>query len=143
MAQRYYRLSQGQIQLAATVTVFTQLLEMVFAGSTGLGRYLRRLARLMRALVGGMLWFSIGWLATAEHDLDEREALLVGGSAAMVAGTFDQLVRGLRFTLRPDPRRRTRSGFALLLGVPFGWFISFLFGGLLASLGAREARRRG
>jgi hypothetical protein len=134
----FYRLSRGQIYLVTMWSVISQLADLALAGATDWRRYLLRGIKVILSAQTAMAMFSVGWLASSEHDLGEREALIAGSFAGVAMATVHQSVRAARLALRPGQQG---AGSALYF-LPLAWAIGSLVGGLLAMAGVREAGRR-
>jgi hypothetical protein len=90
--------------------------------------------------ISGLVWGRIGWVGVRRYGFSKEDAFLAGGLAGAVAPTVELTLRRLGW----PPGRRTESHFAAgrppLIAYPFAWFWGFLFGGLVAALGAALAR---
>jgi hypothetical protein len=90
--------------------------------------------------VSGLVWGRIGWVGVRRYGFSNEDAFLAGGLAGVMAPTFELTLRRLGW---PPGRRTTRDAGASrppLVAYPFAWFLGFLFGGLIAALGAVVAR---
>jgi hypothetical protein len=106
-------------------------------------RWRRRTATWVQNILGpitGLIWGRIGWIGVRRYGFSNEDAFLAGGLAGAVAPTLELTLRLLGW----PPGRPTRSdvdgGRPPLIAYPFAWFWGFLFGGLIAALGAVVAR---
>lgn len=105
----------------------------------------RRTASWVQNILGtisGVVWGRIGWVGVRRYGFSTEDAFLAGGLAGVMAPTFELTLRRLGW----PPGRRPGSGVGAdrppLVAYPFAWFWGFLFGGLIAALGAVLARKR-
>ncbi|MGD8466807.1 MAG: hypothetical protein PVI09_23360 [Anaerolineae bacterium] len=90
--------------------------------------------------ISGLVWGRIGWIGVRRYGFSNEDAFLAGGLAGMIAPTFELTMRRLGW---PPGRREaleTTVERPSLIAFPFAWFWGFLFGGLVAALGAALAR---
>lgn len=142
--ERACRLGRPQLAIAVAASALSAGLDAtVGRGGAGARRALAMLNAAW-ALASGSLWFSIGWLGAGEHGLSDREAALAGGLTGALGSTAGVLIRWATLPLMPDDGggRKPRAG-ELWMALPAACLAGFVFGGLLAALGAREARKRG
>ncbi len=104
------------------------------------GRRTATLAQNILAAVSGVIWGRIGWIGVRRYGFSAEDAFLAGGLAGIVAPTFELTLRRLGW----PPGRGTETDLGAdppsLIAFPFAWFWGFLFGGLVAALGALAAR---
>lgn len=90
--------------------------------------------------ISGLVWGRIGWVGVRRYGFSNEDAFLAGGLAGMIAPTFELTMRRLGW----PPGRRDAPGTMVqrppLIAFPFAWLWGFLFGGLVAALGAALAR---
>ncbi len=90
--------------------------------------------------ISGLLWGRIGWIGVRRYGFSNEDAFLAGGLAGAIAPTLELTLRLLGW----PPGRRIQSdvgaGRPPLIAYPFAWLWGFLFGGLVAALGAVAAR---
>jgi hypothetical protein len=106
-------------------------------------RWSRKTASWVQSILGpisGLVWGRIGWVGVRRYGFSNEDAFLAGGLAGVVAPTFELTLRRLGWP--PGPRTKSEVGAERppLIAYPFAWFWGFLFGGLLAALGAIVAR---
>jgi hypothetical protein len=92
--------------------------------------------------VSGLVWGRIGWVGVRRYGFSNEDAFLAGGLAGAVAPTFELTLRRLGWPPGPEPEIGAEIGADRppLIAYPFAWFWGFVFGGLLAALGAVVAR---
>jgi hypothetical protein len=90
--------------------------------------------------VSGLVWGRIGWVGVRRYGFSNEDAFLAGGLAGAVAPTIELTLRRLGWP--PGPKRGGDIGAERppLIAYPWAWFWGFLFGGLVAALGAIVAR---
>lgn len=106
-------------------------------------RWHRRTATLVQNIVGpvsGLVWGRIGWVGVRRHGFSTEDAFLAGGLAGAVAPTFELTLRRLGWPPGAQSEAELEATRPPLIAYPFAWFWGFLFGGLLAALGAIVAR---
>jgi hypothetical protein len=90
--------------------------------------------------ISGLVWGRIGWEGVRRYGFSNEDAFLAGGLAGVVAPTFELTLRRLGW----PPGARTRGDVGAdrpsLITYALAWFWGFLFGGLVAALGAVVAR---
>jgi hypothetical protein len=91
-------------------------------------------------LISGLVWGRIGWVGVRRHGFSNEDAFLAGGLAGVVAPTFELTLRRLGWPPGVQTRGDVGAGLPSLVAYPFAWFWGFLFGGLVAALGAVLAR---
>lgn len=104
------------------------------------GRRTATWAQSILGAIGGVVWGRIGRIGVRRHGFSAEDAFLAGGLAGVVAPTLELTLRSLGWP--PGLRTETELGTdrPSLKAYPFAWFWGFLFGGLLAALGAVAAR---
>lgn len=90
--------------------------------------------------VSGLVWGRIGWVGVRRYGFSNEDAFLAGGLAGAVAPTVELTLRRLGWPPGAEVETDIGAGRPSLLAYPFAWFWGFLFGGLLAALGAVVAR---
>lgn len=103
----------------------------------------RRTATWVQNILGpisGLVWGRIGWVGVRRYGFTTEDAFLAGGLAGAMAPTFELTMRRLGWP--PGRRAQTEIGAGRppLVAYPYAWFWGFLFGGLVAVLGAVVAR---
>jgi hypothetical protein len=90
--------------------------------------------------LSGLVWGRIGWIGARHYGLSNEDAFLAGGLAGVVAPTLSLTLQRLGWP--PGSRRKgtTTDEQPPLFAYPLAWFWGFLFGGLIAALGAIAAR---
>ena len=90
--------------------------------------------------VSGLVWGRIGWVGVRRFGFTNQDAFLAGGLAGAAAPTFELTLRRLGWP--PGPQTETDVGARRpsLISYPIAWSWGFLFGGLVAALGAVVAR---
>lgn len=106
-------------------------------------RWRRKTATWVQNILGpisGLVWGRIGWVGVRRYGFSNEDAFLAGGLAGAVAPTVELTLRRLGWP--PGPRTESDVGAERppLIAYPFAWFWGFLFGGLVAALGAIIAR---
>lgn len=90
--------------------------------------------------ISGLVWGRIGWVGVRRYGFSTEDAFLAGGLAGAVAPTVELTLRRLGW----PPGHRLPGAVATerppLTVYPFAWLWGFLFGGLVAALGAVVAR---
>jgi hypothetical protein len=106
-------------------------------------RWRRRTATWVQNILGpisGLVWGRIGWVGVRRYGFTTEDAFLAGGLAGAAVPTFELTLRRLGW----PPGQRAGTGIGAdppsLAAYPFAWFWGFLFGGLIAVLGALVAR---
>ena len=92
--------------------------------------------------VSGVIWGRIGWVGVRRHGFRSEDAFLAGGLAGALAPTLELTLRRLGWppgAAERDSRSDDRP--SPFIEYPLTWLWGFLFGGLLAALGALAARR--
>jgi hypothetical protein len=90
--------------------------------------------------VSGLVWGRIGWVGVRRYGFSNEDAFLAGGLAGAVAPTVELTLRRLGWPPGPEPEPHLEANRPPLIAYPFAWLWGFLFGGLLAALGAVVAR---
>jgi hypothetical protein len=91
-------------------------------------------------LISGLVWGRIGWVGVRRYGFSNEDAFLAGGLAGVVAPTFELTLRRLGWPPGARIRGDAGAGRPSLIAYPFAWFWGFLFGGVVAALGAVVAR---
>jgi hypothetical protein len=90
--------------------------------------------------ISGLIWGRIGWVGVRRYGFSNEDAFLAGGLAGAMTPTVELTLRRLGW----PPGRHTPGDLDAerppLSAYPFAWFWGFLFGGLVAALGAIVAR---
>jgi hypothetical protein len=103
----------------------------------------RRTATWVQNIVGpvsGLVWGRIGWVGVRRYGFSTEDAFLAGGLAGAVTPTFELTLRRLGWPPGRGVGNDIGGGRPPLIAYPFAWFWGFLFGGLIAALGAVVAR---
>ena len=106
-------------------------------------RWSRDTATLVQNIVGpvsGLVWGRIGWVGVRRYGFSTEDAFVAGGLAGAMAPTIEMTLRRLGWPPGPESEGEVGAGRPPLIAYPFAWFWGFLFGGLLAVLGATVAR---
>ncbi len=90
--------------------------------------------------VSGLIWGRIGWVGVRRYGFSTEDAFLAGGLAGAVAPTVELTLRRLGWPPGPPAENGIAVARPPLIAYPFAWFWGFLFGGLIATLGAVFAR---
>ena len=128
----------------ARVAVFTALSWIVTLPALAhLMRWRRQTVLWVQNIFGplsGLVWGRIGWLGVRHYDYSNEDAFLAGGLAGIITPSMELTLR--RLDLFPTFRLGEESGiqWPSWIVYPFAWFWGFLFGGLVATLGAVVAR---
>ncbi len=91
--------------------------------------------------ISGLVWGRIGWVGVRRHNFSTEDAFLAGGLAGAVAPTVELTLRRLGWPPGSRAETELQAEPPPLVAYPFAWFWGFLFGGLLAALGAVVARQ--
>jgi hypothetical protein len=133
---RRWRVARAAVATASTWILALPLLARVM-------NWHRRTVTWVQNVVGpvsGLIWGRIGWVGVRRYGFSNEDAFLAGGLAGIVAPTVELTLRRLGW----PPGRRLQSdvgaGRPPLLAYPLAWFWGFLFGGVVAALGAVVAR---
>jgi hypothetical protein len=106
-------------------------------------RWHRRTATWVQNILGpisGLVWGRIGWVGVRRYDFSTEDAFMAGGLAGAVAPTVELTMRRLGWPPGSQAETELQAEPPPLVAYPFAWFWGFLFGGLLAALGAVVAR---
>ena len=106
-------------------------------------RWHRQTATWVQNLLGpisGLVWGRIGWVGVRRYGFTTEDAFLAGGLAGAVAPTIELTLRRLGWPPGPSAETELRVERPPLIAFPFAWLWGFLFGGLVAALGAVVAR---
>lgn len=90
--------------------------------------------------VSGLVWGRIGWVGVRRYGFSTEDAFLAGGLAGAVTPTFELTLRRLGWPLGRGTGNDIGGERPPLIAYPFAWLWGFLFGGLIAALGAVVAR---
>jgi hypothetical protein len=90
--------------------------------------------------VSGLVWGRIGWVGVRRYGFSNEDAFLAGGIAGAVTPTIELTLRRLGWPPGRHVQSDVGAGRPPLIAYPFAWFWGFLFGGLVAALGAVVAR---
>jgi hypothetical protein len=90
--------------------------------------------------VSGLIWGRIGWVGVRRYGFSNEDAFLAGGLAGAVAPTVELTLRRLGWPPGRDGRSEVAGERPPLAAYPLAWFWGFVFGGLVAALGAIAAR---
>ncbi len=90
--------------------------------------------------VSGLVWGRIGWVGVRRYGFSNEDAFLAGGLAGAVAPTVELTLRRLGWPPGPEVDSEISGGRPPLAAYPLAWFWGFVFGGLVAALGAVAAR---
>ena len=90
--------------------------------------------------ISGLVWGRIGWVGVRRYGFSGEDAFLAGGLAGAVAPTFELTLRRLGWPPGRQASGGVGAGRPPLIAYPYVWLWGFLFGGLVASLGAFLAR---
>jgi hypothetical protein len=90
--------------------------------------------------VSGLVWGRIGWIGARRYGFSNEDAFLAGGLAGAVAPTLSLTLRRLGWPPGSHREGMAGDGQPPLFAYPLAWFWGFLFGGLIAALGAVAAR---
>jgi hypothetical protein len=90
--------------------------------------------------VSGLVWGRIGWVGVRRHGFSTEDAFLAGGLAGAVTPTVELTLRRLGWPPGAQPGAELETTRPPLIAYPFAWFWGFLFGGLIAALGAIVAQ---
>lgn len=110
-------------------------------------RWRRRTATWVQNILGpisGLVWGRIGWVGARRYGFSAEDAFLTGGLAGAILPTLELTLRRLGWP--PGHQARADLGAEIggdrpsLAAYPLAWFWGFLFGGLIAALGAVVAR---
>jgi len=107
-------------------------------------RWRRQTATWVQNILGpisGLVWGRIGWVGVRRYGFSNEDAFLAGGLAGAMAPTVELTLRRLGWPPVPATEPDIDAGRPPLIAYPFAWFWGFLFGGLIAALGAVVARR--
>ena len=107
-------------------------------------RWSRRTAIQVQSIAGtisGLVWGRIGWVGVRRYGFSSEDAFLAGGLAGIIAPTLELILRHLGWPPGPEPEPLRDVERPSLSVLPLAWFWGFVFGGLIASLGALLARR--
>jgi hypothetical protein len=133
---RRWRVARATVVAAAgwilTVPVLARLM-----------RWRRKTATWVQNILGpisGLVWGRIGWVGVRRYGFSNEDAFLAGGLAGAVAPTVELTLRRLGWPPVPATEPDIDTTRPSLIAYPFAWFWGFLFGGLLAALGAVAAR---
>ena len=135
---------QGMRWRVARATVVTALSWIV--GLPVLARLMswsRQTATVVQNILGpvsGLVWGRIGWVGVRRYGFSTEDAFVAGGLAGALAPTIEMVLRRLGWPPGSDKGGEVGAGRPPLIAFPFAWFWGFLFGGLLAALGAVAAR---
>jgi hypothetical protein len=130
-----------RVARATVVTAFSWILTLPVLAR--LLRWSRQTATWVQNILGpisGLVWGRIGWVGVRRYGFSNEDAFLAGGLAGAVAPTIELTLRRLGWP--PGPRDSSDLGAERppLIAYPFAWFWGFLFGGLVAAMGAVLAR---
>ena len=106
-------------------------------------RWRRRTATWIQNILGpisGLVWGRIGWVGVRRYGFSAEDAFLAGGLAGAILPTLELTLRRLGWPPGRQARTEVGAGRPSLAAYPFAWFWGFLFGGLVAALGAVVAR---
>jgi hypothetical protein len=90
--------------------------------------------------ISGLVWGRIGWVGVRRYGFSTEDAFLAGGLAGAVAPTVELTLRRLGWPPGRRPQGDIGAGRPPLAAYPLAWMWGFLFGGLVAMLGAIAAR---
>ena len=130
-----------QVARATVVTAFSWILALPVLAR--LMRWSRRTVTWIQNILGaitGLVWGRIGWIGVRRYGFSNEDAFLAGGLAGMVAPTIELTLRRLGWPPGPEADSDVGAGRPPLIAYPWAWFWGFLFGGLMAALGAVLAR---
>jgi hypothetical protein len=103
----------------------------------------RRTATTVQNILGpisGLVWGRIGWVGVRKYDFSNEDAFLAGGLAGAAAPTIELTLRRLGWPPGPETDETLQLEPLPMNAYPFALLWGFLFGGLLATLGAIVAR---
>jgi hypothetical protein len=103
----------------------------------------RRTATMVQNILGpisGLVWGRIGWVGVRRYGFTNEDAFLAGGLAGALAPTIELTLRRAGWPPGPETSDVLVSERPPLNAYPFAWLWGFLFGGLVATLGAILAR---
>ena len=106
-------------------------------------RWRRRTATWIQNILGpisGLVWGRIGWVGVRRYGFSAEDAFLAGGLAGAILPTLELTLRRLGWPPGRQARTEVGADRPSLAAYPFAWFWGFLFGGLVAALGAVVAR---
>lgn len=104
------------------------------------GRRTATWAQNILGAISGVVWGRIGWIGARRYGFSTEDAFLAGGLAGVVAPTLELTLRRLGWPPVAGTDSEIGADRPSLLAYPFAWFWGFLFGGLIAALGAIVAR---
>lgn len=90
--------------------------------------------------VSGIIWGRIGWVGVRRYGFSNEDAFLAGGLAGAVAPTVELTLRRLGWPPGSEVQSEVAGERPPLTAYPLVWFWGFVFGGLVAALGAIAAR---
>lgn len=91
--------------------------------------------------ISGLVWGRIGWVGVRRYGFGPEDVFLAGGLAGMITPTLELILRHLGWPPGPEPEPLENVERPSLSVLPRTWFWGFVFGGLVASVGALLARR--
>jgi len=131
-----------RVARATVVAAFSWMLTLPVLAR--LMRWSRETATWVQNVLGpisGLVWGRIGWIGVRRYGFSTEDAFMAGGLAGIVAPTFELTLRRLGWPPgKPQAMSDVGDGRPPLIAYPFAWFWGFLFGGLIAALGAVVAR---
>jgi len=133
--------SRWRVARATVVTSLSWILTLPVLAR--LMRWPRQTATTVQNILGpisGLVWGRIGWVGVRRYGFSNEDAFLAGGLAGAVAPTVELTLRRLGWPPGPEADSALEAERPPLNAYPFAWFWGFLFGGLLATLGAIVAR---
>ena len=92
-------------------------------------------------LIISLVWGRIGWEGVRRYDFSTEDAFLAGGLAGALAPTAEMILRHFGWPPGPEAEPETGADRPELIEFPFAWIWGFLFGGLVAAVGAILARK--
>jgi hypothetical protein len=133
---RRWRVARGTVVTSLSWTLALPVLARLL-------RWSRRTATHVQNVVGpisGLVWGRIGWVGVRRYGFSNEDAFLAGGLAGAVAPTIELTLRLVGWPPGRSGNAELGSERPRLIAYPFAWFWGFLFGGLVAALGAAVAR---
>jgi hypothetical protein len=133
---RRWRVARAAVAAASTWILTLPVLARLM-------KWRRRTATWVQNILGpisGLVWGRIGWVGVRRYGFSNEDAFLAGGLAGAVAPTLELTLRRLGWPPGRPVQNDLGGGRPPLIAYPFAWFWGFLFGGLVAALGAVVAR---
>lgn len=133
---RRWRVARATVLTAFSWILALPLLARLMHWSRGTATWVQNLL----GAISGLVWGRIGWIGVRRHGFTTEDAFLAGGLAGVVTPTIELTLRRLGWPPGPPAEGDIGAERPPLIAYPLAWFWGFVFGGLMAVLGAVVAR---